>query len=303
MTLFSRRQSPPPSRYRYDFPHEIRSRFLHVLQNRLRKFGLNFGTVLDEVGLMVHEHYGGLRRPYFEAARMSDDPVIEHFFSSDDTQALDFVQLCFATDGNCGGQEIVDAVNAVFDETGMGYELTPFVFAQEQSSGRYSMAWAKPPEHPKVELAPRIIRRDEKLLHQQVVQPALHLLADPRFASANRELLNGLDELRNGEWADAITSCGAAIESVLKSICTEKSWTYDPQRDACSKLLEICQKNDLFPSFYRQILEGTATIRNKVGDAHGKGPNYDYVATKELAEHMVHTCCANAVLLVSLAKL
>lgn len=301
MSLFSRRQSPPPDRYRYDFPDQVRSRFLHALQNRLKKHGLDFGTVLDEVGLLIQEQYGGLRRPHFEAARVSNDPVIQHFLGSDHLQALDFVQLCFGTEGNCGGQEMVDVVNTMFDETGMGYELTPIVYAQQKSAGRRS--WGSPLAPPQVEQAPRIIRRDEKLLHQEVVQPALQLLADPRFATANAEFLNGLDKLRAGEWADAITSCGAAIESVLKTICTLKGWPYDPHKDTCSKLLDICRDKGLFHPFYKPILEGTATIRNKVGDAHGRGPNPEYSATKELADHMVHTCCANAVLLVSLAKL
>jgi hypothetical protein len=301
MNFLSQRQIPPPDRYRYDFPHEVRSRFLHMLQNRLPKYNLSFGDVLNEAGQLAQEQYGGLCRPYFEAARMSDDPVIEHFFSSPDVRALDFVQACFSTEGNCGRQEMVDTVNAMFDQMGMGYELTPFVFAQSQSSGRRS--WSSAIVPPKVEQVPRIIRRDEKLLHQEVVQPALHLLADPRFATANAEFLNGLDKLRAGEWADAITSSGAAIESVLKTICTLKSWPYDPHKDTCSKLLDICREKGLFHPFYKPIFEGTATIRNKVGDAHGRGPNPEYTATKELADHMVHTCCANAVLLVSLAKL
>jgi hypothetical protein len=301
MSLFSQRQHLPTNQYRYDFPSEARSRFLYLMQNRLGKYNLGFGTVLNEVGNFVLEKEGGLRRPAYEAARMSDDPVIQHFFSSDDFKALDFVQFCFSTEGNCGGQEMVDAVNTVFDETGMGYELTPVVYAPQTATNRRSWSSALIPR--KVEQAPRIIRKDEKFSHQEIVQPTLHVLSDSRFASANRELLEGIDKLRLGEWADSITSCGAAIESALKTICTAKGWPYDPHKDTCSKLLDICREKGLFHPFYKPILEGTATIRNKVGDAHGKGPHTEFAATKELAQHMVHTCCSNIALLVSLAKL
>jgi hypothetical protein len=150
---------------------------------------------------------------------------------------------------------------------------------------------------------PSVLRRDEQTIHVTVIKPCLAILSDSRFSTANEELLNAFDEYRKGNYGDAVTDAGAAVESVLKTICTEKGWTYDKERDTCSKLLEICRANGLFHPFYKSILEGTATIRNKIGDAHGKGPAPEYAPTKQLADHMICTCCANIVLLISLASI
>jgi len=147
------------------------------------------------------------------------------------------------------------------------------------------------------------MKKDEELLHSGTVKPCLAALSDPRFATAYQELTAAFEEYRKDKWADCITDAGAAVESVLKTICTHKKWPYDPNRDTCSTLLEICRSKGLFHPFYRPILEGTATIRNKVGDAHGKGPAPEFKATKELADHMIYTSATNIVLLVSLAKL
>jgi hypothetical protein len=136
---------------------------------------------------------------------------------------------------------------------------------------------------------PTIVKKNEKLLHCQAVQPCLHVLSNTRFATANTELLNAFEEYRKGKYADAITDAGAAVESVLKIICTQKRWSYDRDKDTCSKLLDICRTHALFHPFYKPILEVTATIRNRIGDAHGKGPKPEYRATKELADHMLNT--------------
>jgi hypothetical protein len=68
-------------------------------------------------------------------------------------------------------------------------------------------------------------------VHEKVVQPALEALRDPLLATANCELLDAFEKVRKGNYPDAITSCGAAFESVLKTICKAKGWPYDPDRD------------------------------------------------------------------------
>jgi hypothetical protein len=65
----------------------------------------------------------------------------------------------------------------------------------------------------------------------------------------------------------------------------------------------VCRANGLFHPFYKTVLVGTAIIRNKIGDAHGKGPKPEFTATKELADHMLYTVCNNINLLISLAGL
>jgi hypothetical protein len=62
-------------------------------------------------------------------------------------------------------------------------------------------------------------------------------------------------------------------------------------------------KMDCSRRFYKSILEGVGTIRNKMGDAHGRGSSPGHAATRELAEHMLHLTASNIVLLIALAQL
>ncbi len=296
--LFSRRNDPIPDQYCYEIPERVRSWLLHTLKTCIEAHGrCSFRTVLDAVEKSLLLKVGVLREAsQRQFSNLNEPPIIEHFFCCPDEEVLDFLQLCFETRGNCGGQSAVDAVNKVLEEETIGYELTNI---QEVSAGEGSPYggggyYIVPPS---------VIKKDEKVLHAQTVRPCLHALSDSRFATANRELLNAFDEYRQGKYGDAVTDAGAAFESVLKIICTHKNWPYDKDKDTCSKLLDICRENKLFYPFYKQILEGTATIRNKIGDAHGKGPTPEYPPTKELADHMLYNVCNNINLVIGLAKL
>jgi hypothetical protein len=90
---------------------------------------------------------------------------------------------------------------------------------------------------------------------------------------------------------------------VLKTICDLQGWRYDPDKDTCARLVKICKENGLFPPLYEAILVGTGTIRNKLGDAHGRGPNPVHQASQEQAAHMIQMTSAHITLLVGLAKL
>jgi hypothetical protein len=300
MTLFSRRNAVA-DRFRYDLPENVRSRILHTMDQCMARHcqTVDFNDMLYQLGHKLEAQYGGLNQPGYRAARRSDHPVIEHFLCSEDELALDFIQLAFQTLQNCGGQPTVEAINRIFEEEGIGYELTPLLEIPVDPPSRSPRRGAG--KEYRLE-TPRIIQKDEQLLHRETVQPCLRVLGDPRFSTANHELLDAFEKIRKGAYADAITSAGSAIESVLKTICALKGWPHNPEKDTCSRLLDICRDNGLFPGFYKVILEATATIRNKLGDAHGRGPSSQYAPTREHAEHMLHVTAANIVLLVGLAQ-
>lgn len=291
---YSKRNAPPPAELRYDVPAPVRSRIVAIFLQDLR--GRSEQMFLQELeGLLVRQ-YGHLIGLFYEAARSDDRPVIEHLFSCDDARALDYIEFCFRTSVYTGGQDAVEQINAVFREEGIGYELTAYNGPQ-MAYGEVRLAL--PPE----EDLPRVIRRDHQLLHQEVIEPALQLLRNPALGVANDEMLRAHAALRAGEHEDAITLCGSAFESVLKTICDLKKWPYDPDRDTCSKLVAICKDHGLFPSFYAPIFEATGTIRNKLGDAHGRGPKPMHTVTKEQADHAVQMTSAHILLLAWLAKM
>ena len=302
MNLYSQRHASPGP-YIYVLPREIRSRILHTIK-RLR-MAHGFNSLIDQVGELLLARLGRFRSPYYEAARSSDDPVIEHFFSCTDEEALDFVVACFQTrvisldfDGSC---KLVEAINKVFEEEGLGYELTQ---PSTVDTGEKVLVpgFPVPANRQRTEF-PKVIRKDERTLHETAVRPAMESLRDSRFATANGELLDAFQKVRDGSYADAITSCGAAFESVLKTICNARGWAYDPNKDTCAKLISICRDEGLFYPLYAPILEGVGTVRNKLGDAHGKGPKPLHVAESEHADHMIAVTCAHIEFLIQCAKL
>jgi hypothetical protein len=295
--FYSRRKSPPPEVLRYDIPPDIRSRILFVLRDHAYEPHGGFNKLLEGVGNSLYKQYGGLCEPMNAAARRSDHPVIEHFFSCNDKYALDFIEAYFQQPVYNGGQKGVDEINEIFHESGIGYELTPFV--EHPSETPFFGRLRKRIEYE----FPKVIRRSDQLVHQEIIEPTLNLLSDSRLRVANSEMLKAYSALRHGDLEDAITLAGSAFESLLKTICDIKGWSYDPNRDTCSKLIHICRDQGLFPPFYAPILEAVGTIRNKLSDAHGRGPKPQYQVSREYAEHMVQMTSSHMLLVAKLAGL
>jgi len=295
--LYSKRRHSSPAFLRYDIPPDIRTRILAVFKDHSSPPYGGFDQLLSEVGNVIFKQYGSLSQSMYRMARHSDHPVIEHFLSCEHEYALDFIEACFQQPAYDGGQTGVNEINGIFHETGIGYELTPFVehpiktslFGRRRQGIQYEF--------------PRAIRRDDQLVHQEVIEPALRLLSDSRLRVANSEMLKAHLALRHSEFEDAITLSGSAFESLLKTICDIKGWAYDQNRDTCSKLISICRDNDLFPAFYVSIFEAVGAIRNKLGDAHGRGPAPVYQVSREYAEHMVRMTSSHMLLIAKLAGL
>jgi hypothetical protein len=261
---------------------------------------------LDELFQQVQDQllqqYGGLYRPAYDAACAHNDPLLNHFLCCSDEMALDFIELCFRTHSGCGRQDGVEAVNAVLHEDAIGYELTAWREIETDEPAKLFGRIIGSGKSFKIEY-PRIIKKGDQYTHAEIVQPCLVALGHPKLSTANAEMLAAMEEYRAAKYADALTSCGSAFESVLKTICQHFAWPFDPDKDTCSKLVGICRDNGLFPPFYSPIFEATGTIRNKLGDAHGRGPAPMYAVGKEHVDHMIQMTAAHIVLLVGLAKL
>ncbi|MBK8914510.1 MAG: hypothetical protein IPM64_07880 [Phycisphaerales bacterium] len=301
MGLFTKRNAPPPTQLRYDLPDQVRTRILAAFQDLCGEQQGGFDGLLREVGDRLFKEYGGLRASSYEAARRSNNPVIEHFYCCRPEEALDFIEACFQPFVYRGGQRGVDEINAIFREHGIGFELTAYVQHEVKKEtsffGRLRPGIVIETEYP------RVIPRADHLVHTEVVEPTLKLLTNSKLRVANTEMLKAHAALRLGEFEDAITLCGSAFESVLKTICDLKKWPYDANRDTCAKLVGICRDNGLFPAFYAPIFESVGTIRNKLGDVHGRGPTPQHSVTQEQAEHMLRATAAHVLLLAKLAGL
>ena len=245
--------------------------------------GTNFDQLLNEIGQKLMLEYGGLYRSMYEAANVGDNPVVDHFALCPDPMALDFIEIAFKTRGGCGKQRTVDAINDIFRDSGIGYELTPYVDTINpptvSADGR-TMPRTLDTEYP------RIIECGMQFLHTEAAQPALNLLTDPRFKGADQEVLAALEYYRKGDNPGCLNECLKAFESTMKIICHHKTWAYN-QSDTASKLVKICVDNKLLPTLSQEQLNSlsrllTTTIptpRSKQS-GHGQGVQTNTVTPK-----------------------
>ena len=121
-----------------------------------------------------------------------------------------------------------------------------------------------------------IIRVDNKLTHQEIVKPSLHLLTDKRFLSANDEYLKAHEAYKNGNSKEVFINCCSSLESVMKIIIGLNNWEM-PRSSTSSLLIDTLIENKFFKPYYSNILNNlkevisiTSRIRNKEG-GHGAG--------------------------------
>ncbi len=170
----------------------------------------------------------------------------------------------------------------------------------------------------------RIIRIDRKFTHEEIVKPALNLLYEEEFQSANEDFLNAHMQYREGCTRDnpqecyknSIISCNKAFESTMKIICERKSelvTTYN-NKHAANELISDLLQAGILPqhlgnSFHglKNMLKGVRislesglpVVRNKVG--HGSGENTE-VVSEELVIYAINMAATNIVLLVNIYK-
>jgi hypothetical protein len=302
--IYSQRNRPQPNQLRYDLPNEVRRRLFTTIQQAGADYDPEYenDALLNQLGRKLVKQYGGLCAPAYEAARQSTNPVIEHFLSCDDGMALDYIEFWFQCPGYArSGRRAVEDLNDVLRECGIGYDLSPWVNKETVRPKSMSAMFAMAGVEPEVIAYPQFIQRDSQFTHATVVKPCLDVLTNPSLTQANKELLGAFAKYRHGDFDGAITSCGAAFESVLKTICDRKNWKYDRDKDALARLVDTCYQNNLFPSFYVEVFKQVGTVRNKLGDAHGRGPAPAYTVSQEHVEHLIQFVAAHIVLLAKLS--
>jgi hypothetical protein len=298
---YSKRNALPPTDLRDDLEPEVRSRILHVFKAHCDG---DLSDMLDDVETLLLKAYGHLESRRQEIVDALDQPlprVMQHFFYCDDVMALDFVEACFHSRHYTGLQHGVDELNFLFEEVGLAYQLTPY--SQEP------VVPMKPPfprgvARPSYRVVlPQIIRRDQQLTHKEIIEPTLQLLRDPRLHVANDEILRAHAEFRAGKWAESISLAGSAFESTMKTICSERKWQFDPNKDTCAVLVDILKTNGLISPFYAEPLKNLGTLRNKMSAAHGRGPKVEYPPQREHAANVLHVASAHILFLCRLAGL
>jgi hypothetical protein len=310
--LFSKRQKKlrgeVPDIYIYDdIPKPLRVQIIHILRDTLGSesefiagggdFSYTYQKVREAYGIInqiLCKEYG-----VFSLVRdPSSDCVVTDLFKyflneKDCEKVLDVVELSFRFIDECtrkydykGIQRAsekadgaINELNTRFKEHGIGYEYR---------NGK-------------------IIRIDSELIHSEAVKPALILLSDKQFKTANTEFLQAHDHYRHGRYKDSLNWALKSLESTLKTICDKRKWPFNPN-DTSKKLIEICFQKELISSFWqshfsalRSTLEsGVPTARNQMS-GHGDGTKPIEVP-QYLAAYCLHMTASTLVFLIEAEK-
>ena len=186
-----------------------------------------------------------------------------------DEHFLDFIEYIFQVDSYwraCPQENVmVEEINQLFVLEDLPYALTPFVreTRTEQFQGR-------PREVQAVVSAPRVVLREHQVTYAEAIQPAIQLLADKRFSSANQEFLGALEDYRKARYADCLTKCCSAFESTMKLICARRGWPHSAT-DTAEPLLKVILAKSNLDSYFEHPLLNIATLRNRLSSARGGG--------------------------------
>jgi hypothetical protein len=132
-----------------------------------------------------------------------------------DEQFLDFIECIFQTHEYRrfwqGRDYLVDEINQLLLLGNIPYSITPSIWVV----GAKNPTSDQVVEGESLLSHPKVICRDDQLMHEMAVQPALVVLRDEQFTSANQEFLEALEDYRKGDYDDCLTKCGSAFESTL----------------------------------------------------------------------------------------
>ena len=226
--------------------------------------------------------------------------VIGFLLACGDDEFFDFVEYIFKANclfHVCSDENVLVAqINELFKSENLGFELTEIVKEEVVEPVNEYPFFGRDQKVIKIVSYPKIIRKDDQVVHTMIIMPALQLLNDPTYKAANQEYLEALEDYRRGDYGDCLTKCGSAFESVMKVICDIKKWQYKQTDTAAPLLATIISKSKL-DSFFLQPLLIIATLRNRLSKAHGAGTNLKIVSPN-LARYAINSTAAAILLLV-----
>jgi len=299
--IFSKRQKrlhgQEPDVYKYDeIPPNLRVQIIHIWDAALggeREVGNRYG--MSESGKAYKTLVGILRQEYgvfqLDDAAQGDYrlELCNFLLRAEIEQALDAVEISF---------RVIDKMTRTFQYLGRPNADQIATNAINELNVRFrehsvGYAWE----------SGEIVRINSQFIHAEVVKPALRLLARKEFAGAQQEFLEAHDHYRKGLHKEAMAGALKSLESVLKSVCDTRGWTYDKNRATAKHLIAICFEKGLVPSFWesamgnlRALLEsGVPTARNRLG-GHGQG-SVPVEAPGHVAAFVLHMTAAAIVFL------
>lgn len=305
--LFSKRRKlaagDVPDVYSYEIPANLRVQIIHIWGDALGRNEDEAGNVpgrYQGIVEILRREYGVFaldaenydpnnpRHAYRELCKFFLDTKGFHNVNATD-KALDVIELSFRMvdavtrqfgylhrpNANEIANAAIEELNERFREHGVGYFF---------SDGR-------------------IMRVDSELVHAEAVKPALIVLRQRGFESAQAEFLAAHAHYRSGKNSEALIEALKAFESTMKIICTKRRWSFDKTKGA-AELVKVCLDNGLIPLYWqahfsglRSVLESAIpTPRNKQA-GHGAGAQPVQTPPDELVAYVLHVTAATILFL------
>jgi len=283
--VFGLRDKPLPDVFVYDkLSDRLRGQIVHLWGDSLYEVerwdcGRKHYPLLIEIRQMICRAHG---LPYLSEHGVSaDQDCVGMLMSEQDVKlVLGLIEASFRviagydhywTYWKMPPGQLVEELNFCFRMNGVGYEFDSNALM--------------------------IVRVDQTAAHAEIIKPALALLTDRRFKTANKELLEAFDEYKIGKYGDCLTKCCASFESVLKVVCHHRRWPYDPDKDTCGALVPKVISGAGLPSSFAEPLKMIGMFRNKLSTAHGGGVK-ERNAVDHHARYALHSTTA-AILLIA----
>lgn len=288
-----REREGAPDVYQYTaIPNTLRIQIIHIWKSAFGdpERGGDVGDAFHQVYDVLCREYGRLN---LGDERQSWFDLVANFMvlAQDVEQVLDVIELTFlfldrAVRRNSGNyrssqnpDDAISELNTRFRERGFGFQY---------ESGQ-------------------VVRVDSRIIHSDVVKPALLFLAGQQFEGANQEFLSAHEHYRTGKTKECLNDCLKAFESTMKSICVKRGWEYKPT-DTAKSLMDVLFRQELIPSFMqshftglRSTLEaGVPTVRNKLG-GHGQGVT-EVEVPGYIAAYALHLTATNILFLAQADK-
>jgi len=281
---------------------EFKSRLLLLLQHRFQS--PRHGNLLNELMEEVHSKFqlllarGVLSKNNQNPSNKFED-LLNYLDSCDDQHFIDFIEYIFKSSSYRKifheKNDFVEEINHLLRLDDLQFYLTNFSFKTEKQKvqGTHGPTFR---EFTSISSYPKLILRENELIHKNAIEPTLSLLENELYKNANLEFLDGLKDYREGDYGDCLTKCGSSFESVMKILCKINKWEYR-EKDTAAALLDIIFKNSDLKSFYKTPLITIATIRNKYSKSHGAGTK-EKNATKNVAQYCINQTASSIVFLI-----
>ena len=138
---------------------------------------------------------------------------------------------------------------------------------------------------------------EDEVVQKTALEPALAVLAEPRFEVANEEFRSAMNDYKDGDYADCLAKCGSAFESVMKVTCKGNGWSFN-KTDAAGQLIKTVVEKSSLGSFFKEPLTLIATMRNRWGSVHGGGDEFR-APPRHIARYAVSSTASAIVLIAS----